>query len=212
MTNYKSLLVLLMLSLTAAGIIVFAQKNTTMKKITHQLPYQQIPDAPAEYTNVNVVARMIDGLGYRYYWATEGLRAEDLAFKPSDDARTAAQTLEHLHSLSETILNATNATPNIRPRPARPDTTYSFEDERRWTLENLKQASENLRNSSPDAMEDMKIIFKRGEKQSEFPFWNMLNGPIADAIYHTGQIVSFRRSSGNPLNPNVNVFIGKNRQ
>jgi len=40
----------------------------------------------------------------------------------------------------------------------------------------------------------------------------MLNGMISDCIYHTGQIVLMRRSNGNPIDPNVNVFIGKNRE
>ena len=42
-----------------------------------------------------------------------------------------------------------------------------------------------------------------------FPFWNMINGPISDAIWHSGQVVANRRASGNPINPKVNVFIGK---
>jgi len=37
----------------------------------------------------------------------------------------------------------------------------------------------------------------------------MMNGPLADAIYHVGQIVVFRRANGNPQNPRVNVFMGK---
>jgi hypothetical protein len=36
----------------------------------------------------------------------------------------------------------------------------------------------------------------------------LINGPITDAIYHTGQVVSFRRTSGNPIPKGVNVFLG----
>jgi hypothetical protein len=39
------------------------------------------------------------------------------------------------------------------------------------------------------------------------PFWHIINGPIADALTHVGQINSFRRLAGNPT-PKVNVFIG----
>jgi hypothetical protein len=58
-------------------------------------------------------------------------------------------------------------------------------------------------------MKNVKLIFKgaNGAAQ-EFPFWNQLNGPIADCIWHTGQIVSFRRSSGNPFTEKANVFMG----
>jgi len=41
------------------------------------------------------------------------------------------------------------------------------------------------------------------------PFWNLINGPFSDIIYHTGQVVAFRRITGNPINPGVNVFVGQ---
>ena len=54
---------------------------------TIDLPYYQIPDAPEKFTAGNVAARVIDGLGFRYYWATEGLRDVDLTYKPNDSAQ-----------------------------------------------------------------------------------------------------------------------------
>jgi hypothetical protein len=57
-------------------------------------------------------------------------------------------------------------------------------------------------------LEKANVIFDRGGKQSQFPLWNLINGPISDALYHTGQVVSFRRSSGNPIPKGVNVFLG----
>jgi len=47
--------------------------------------------------------------------------------------------------------------------------------------------------------------------ETQFPFWNVINGPISDAIWHTGQVVSFRRTSGNPFPKGVNVLTGKKR-
>ncbi len=174
-----------------------------------KLPYHQIPDYPEEYNACTVAARTIDGLGYRYYWATEGLRPEDLQYKPSEDARTCAETLEHLYGLSETIVNSVKGKPNIRPLP---EMRLTFEQRRGLTLQNLKEASDILRKADPKEMENFKIIFQRGEKKSEFPFWHQLNGPIADALWHAGQIVVFRRASSNPINPKVNVFMGKTRE
>ena len=55
------------------------------------------------------------------------------------------------------------------------------------------------------------IIFLSGENTSEFPFWNQINGPIEDAVWHCGQVISFRRSSGNPYNSKASVFTGKLR-
>jgi len=173
------------------------------------LPYYQIPEYPADFQSGNVLSRMIDGLGYRYYWASEGLREEDLAYKPSELGQTPLEVLDHLHGLSIMILNATAQKPNIRPvdRP-----TLSYEEMRKRTLHNFKSASELCLGKSDAEVAEIKIIFQRGDKISEFPLWNLINGPIADAIYHTGQIVSYRRTTGNPMNPKVSVFSGKNRE
>ncbi len=168
-----------------------------------KLPYYEIPDTPESYTAGTVAARMLDGLGFRYYWATEGLRPEDLSFKPSDDARTSAETIDHIYILSKVILNATLQQSNEGVNDI-PDLT--FNEKRRQTLVNMKTAADILRAS--DDISQFKLIFV----EREFPFWNSINGPIEDAVWHCGQIVSFRRSSGNPYNSKANVFTGKVRE
>ena len=57
---------------------------------------------------------MVDGLGFRYYWATEGLRDEDLAYKPSEEARTTSETIDHIYGLTKVIVNSTLKKPNSR--------------------------------------------------------------------------------------------------
>lgn len=179
-----------------------------MKAQNLDLPYAEIPAAPKKYNACTVAARMIDGLGFRYYWATEGLRPEDLAFKPSESARTAEATLDHIYGLTLVIVNSVKGLPNTQSADDMPTT---YEEKRRKTLLALKETSDILRSSKPRKMKDFKVVFQRGETKTEYPFWNQLNGPIADAIWHVGQMVSFRRASGNPLNPKVSVFQGKLR-
>mgnify|MGYP000291881229 CR=1 FL=1 len=204
---FLSLVAIAIFSIAANTIKPNSMDNKT--ELSDNPPYHEMPTASEKYTSATVAARMIDGLGYRYYWATKDLRAEDLAYKISEDSRSAEETLHHLYSLSMIILNAPKKEANVRPLDI-PE--MDFEEKRRLTLENFKQASDLLKASKKRDMKNFKIIFQRGDKQSEYPFWNMINGPIADAIYHTGQIVSYRRASGNPINPKVNVFIGKNRE
>lgn len=170
-----------------------------------ELPYAQIPDPPEKYTPGAVVSRMIDGLGFRYYWASEGLRPEDLEYKPSEDARTSEETVDHILGLSYVILNSALNKVN-EPRD---NEDLSFEQKRETTLRNLEKASEIFRTA--EDLEEFKVIFKGKEANREFPIWNQINGPIADAIWHCGQVVSFRRGSGNPFNSNVSVFTGKVR-
>lgn len=204
----------IMKQLTTLIISLFFFTNINCQTATSMtaketLPYHQIPEAPTDYSSGNVIARMIDGLGYRYYWATEGLRTEDLSYRPSEDASNVTETLDHLFGLSVTILNATTSTPNIRPYEK---VEMTDTEKRVMTLKNFKAASDQLKGADETTVSKMKVIFKRGEQTSEFPFWNNINGPIADAIYHTGQIVSFRRTSGNPVNSKMNVFIGKTKE
>jgi len=172
--------------------------------IPRHLPFYQIPEYPASYSAPNVLARTIDGLGYRYHWATKGLTETDLSFRPSEDGRSAAETLDHLHGLALFITNSITGNPNVRPRPAAPE---AWPDKRKETLNNLKKASDILKEM--DSIDGLKIQFQRGENISEISLWHLFNGPLADALYHVGQIVVFRRTSGNPMHPGVNVFMGK---
>ncbi len=183
-----------------------AQKDSTASGI-NELPFYQIPNAPETFTAAGVTARMIDGLGYRYYWATEGLREEDLAYDPGNDGKICSEALEHITGLSNMISSAVHMEVNGRRKAPE---KMTWPERRAFTLNNFKEISDRLRETGD--VSNCKIVFERGEKTSEFPFWNLINGPIADAIYHTGQIVSYRRSAGNPSNPNVNVFRGKNRE
>ncbi len=182
---------------------------TALFSQTDSLPYREIPDYPAEYTAETAVARMIDGLGFRFYWATDGLRPEDLAYRPSDGARTTEETIDHILGLSEIVVNALRKLPNRRSGEER--SPLSLEQKRRQTLDNLKAASDTLKSGS-GRLDDCPIIFENGDQRSEFPFWNGINGPIADALWHCGQVVSFRRSSGNPFNSKASVFTGKLRR
>lgn len=181
-----------------------AQSDKEMK--TTDLPYYEIPDYPAEFTAETTAARMIDGLGFRYYWATEGLTEKDLEYRPSDMARSAGETIEHILGLTNMVVNATKKITNGGPKDKQ---ELTFADKRKRTLENLKQASDILKSASSDGLEDYTIIFQKGESKSEMPFWNIINGPLSDALWHTGQLVSFRRASGNPYNSKASVFTGK---
>jgi len=176
---------------------------------TEALPFSQIPEAPESYSSTTVVARLIDGLGFRYYWATEGLTSENLTYRPTPESRSMRETLEHLHGLAEMTLNAVSMQPNIRPRKEVPS---DFAILRRETLLMLEKARTILISSKPEDMEKMDIVFQRDENRSEFPFWNALNGPIADALNHVGQVVSFRRTAGNPQPKGVNVFMGTRKE
>lgn len=174
---------------------------------SQDLPFREIPPNPDSYTEGTVVARITEGLGFRYYWATEGLRSEDLDFRPSEGARSLGETLVHLYGLTR-FINDTVLGNTIQV--SRDYEQFDFETLRRETLALIESISTLLR--SPDFTPPaIKFPANKDGVVNELPFWNLLNGPISDALYHTGQVVSFRRTSGNPINPNINVFTGQVR-
>ncbi len=121
-----------LLLLTLLASFLRAQDNS--------LPFYETPADPKSFSAGTVAARMIDGLGFRYYWATEGLRAQDLAFKPSAEARTAEETVAHIYEMSILILNATTKTANVPGQ----DKPLPFAEMRKVTLNNLWTARTNL--------------------------------------------------------------------
>ncbi|MGB3799299.1 MAG: hypothetical protein WA952_05750 [Lewinella sp.] len=170
------------------------------------LPYAEIAEYPDDYSAGNVLARMIDALGFRYYWATEGLRKTDLDYRPSEEARSCYETIEHIYGLSEMIVNAPRGDTMVRPEDW---TDLSFADLRTRTLQRFAEASRLYRGMNSGDLATQRVMFSYSEVYSEHPLWNLINGPLADAIYHTGQLVTFRRATENPANPKVNHFRGK---
>lgn len=186
----KNRLLILILLLTS---ITFAQEHSDEK-----LPYYEIPEYSEKFTAGTMAARMVDALGFRFYWASDSLTTKDLLYKANEDGRSSEETIKHIYDLSKIIVNSTLKQPNSREKE-----NLSYSKLRVKTLQNLKTAADILRKS--DDVSQFKIIF--GEQ--EIPFWNQINGPIADAIWHCGQLVIYRRTTGNPMHDKVNHFTGK---
>ena len=165
-------------------------------------PFSDISEYPSEFSQANIVSRMIEGLGYRYYWASKSLRETDLEYKSSEDARSTLEIIKHIYSLTNMISSSFK-----NQQYEFSDVNYSYKELREKTLLNLEYIHEQLK-LNPD-FSKLKIRFERGGNMMEFPFWNQINGPISDALWHCGQVVMNRRASGNPLQSGVNVFIGK---
>ncbi len=170
-----------------------------------QLPYYEMPETSEKYTAGSTAARMIDGLGFRYYWATQGLRAEDLSYEPGNRVRSSSQIIDHIYDLSKVIVNA--ATKTVNDRTVVEKKKLTFEEKRKRTLVNFRKASEII--GASDDLSAFTIVFKSENGERSYPFWNNINGPIADAIWHAGQVALLRRASGNPFNGKANVFTGK---
>jgi len=187
---------------------LFLILSFNMNAQNNNLPFFEISSEKNHYTSVNIIYRLIEGVGYRYYWASKDLKKKDLDYKPSSSSISSYETLEHIYVLSETIMNSALNKVNNRPTEKIPK---SYNELREETLMNLQKFNDIILSKNEDDLKRIKIIFNRGGREASFPFWNLLNGQIADMIYHTGQIVSFRRTTGNPIQKGVNVFLGKTK-
>lgn len=183
-------------------IVIFALFNISalmsQNETQHKLPYYELPEYSETFTAGTVAARTVDGLGFRFYWATKDLTAKDLMYTIDGETRTTEETVNHILNLSHILLYATLQ----EVRPEYDVSSLNFEEKRAQTLLNLEQASKLLKVSDDIS----KFTLNFGD--NKIPFWNAINGPIADSIWHCGQIASFRRLSGNPIHSGINHFTG----
>lgn len=156
------------------------------------------PTAPVSGTTV--MARVVEGLAFRYYWATEELREEDFSFRPSPDIMSIVELQKHILDL---CLMVKQCVFNDERRE-----THSLEEPdalRGQALDILSRVREQLL-SMTDADLDACQVWKRDGKY--YPSWHIMNGPLSDALTHVGQINAFRRINGNPTPAGASVFLG----
>ncbi len=163
-----------------------------------ELPYGTIPEAPLEFSTGAVLARLVDGIAFRYRWATEGLRGEDLDFRPCEDRWNIREVMVHVLRLSEWIGK------NVGIENDCEGTPEDVDGLRRQTLCVMQATRDKFASMSDEQIGALQMKRPGGET---YPVWNMINGPLTDGLTHIGQINSWRRLNGNPPLP-ANPFLG----
>ena len=153
--------------------------------------FYEIPDYPENVSGTSVLVRLLDGLGFRFRWSTEGLSDDDYKFRPAPDCMSIEELVRHVWGLVNWVCQST-----LTERFRKQDDISLV---RRSVLEMTHALRETLISMGDEELTVVQI--------RERPFWHIVNGPIADALTHVGQINSFRRLAGNPT-PKANVFLG----
>ena len=166
----------------------------------NELPYYRIPDAPESMMATTILIRLLDGLGFRYRWATEGLNDEDIEFQPCDSSMKIGELLDNIHRL--VLVSEAFITGDEGEKIA----TASLDERRRKTLDVVVRIREALLDLDDEYLG--KRMYSPPWDEREFPIWNLINGPLSDALTHVGQIASWRRMNGNPI-PGARVFHGE---
>lgn len=165
------------------------------------IPFNTIPDIPNSITSTHVIARMVDGLGFRYHWATDGLTNVEFDFKPCESSKNIGELMEHIFQLACMTCQAFGV------EYSKTRSSESFDTIRTETLELYRSLSFKLKTMNEEDLEHCQFSFKGSDV--DYPFWFMIHGPIADALTHVGQITSWRRISGNPQPKGVKQFHGQ---
>lgn len=163
--------------------------------------YTSLPEAPETVSAAGAIGRLVDGLGFRYRWATEGLTANELDFKPTEESKTLMQLLLHIHGMAKMANRVFGGEATEGPA------SEGFEDLRNDTLQQYHNMSQQLKTLSDEGLQN--CAFKHRSSETPLPFWYLINGPIADSLTHVGQISSWRRIAGNPQPTGVSVLLGK---
>lgn len=189
----KSAFILLLIVLTFCTHYSKAQDSSPRED---NLPFGDLTDHPENYSPGSVAARMVESLGFRYRYATQDLREADFGFKVEAHARNIGETMEHIYGLSIVIHAAVIDDHYTKKKELSPV------EARMETLSLLKEVYDRLLGMDTSALEKINI-------RGAHPFWVLINGPLVDAIWHSGQIATLRRANGNPMPKGVNVFLGK---
>ena len=153
--------------------------------------YYKIPHYPETTSGTAILVRLLDGLGFRFRWSTEGLRNNDYNYRPASDCMNIKELVQHIWGLINWVCLSLG------------HMEFKREDEplliRNDILEMIYVLRESLISLRDEELCGVTIDGK--------PFWYIINGPLADALTHVGQINSFRRMAENPA-PKARVFLG----
>ena len=162
-----------------------------------ELPFKDISQTPFELTATNTLLRMVEGLAFRYRWATENLSEENIKFRPHPTSMSIEEVNSHIFDLVDSTYRVFGGEKQNK------ESLNSFQEIREANLFLLQKLVTQLRE-----MNDSELVEMEKNTSRKLPFWYWINGPLADALTHVGQITSWRRIAGNPQLKGVNVFIG----
>jgi len=145
--------------------------------------YHTLPRAPDHITAANVIARILAGIGFRFYWVTDALTQKTYEFQPGPDARSILETVDHIWELLNWLYRAMDAKGTPKPAGALP----------------LREATLDLIARLEEAFSEMEQEELAAIQVLKEPFWPVLNGPLSDVLTHIGQIAMMRRMAGSPV-------------
>jgi len=154
-------------------------------------PFHQLPAPPTDCTAANVLARLVDAVGYRFHLATKGLSENEADFRPVEGSMNMLELLDHMYKV------LFFAYQTFQPDALSRKDLHTLQEYQTAILELAQQFSEKLKAMTDEELVASQIYLKRTD--THYSFWYLINGPIGDVMTHIGQINSWRRMAGNPV-------------
>jgi uncharacterized damage-inducible protein DinB len=165
-----------------------------------QLPYPILPNTPEEINAATVLSRLVDGIAFRYRWSTEDLTDNEFHFRPVEGSMNMEELLKHIYTLAYVANTTTGGGSTERVTDFK-----NLEHLRKETLTHYDILSKRLLTTTNSDLESYTFV----RNETILSFWFLINGHLADALTHIGQVLTWRRIAGNPQPSGVSVLFGK---
>jgi hypothetical protein len=162
--------------------------------------FQSLPATPSSSSSGAILSRFIVAIGFRYQIATKGLTQNEIEFRPVEGSMNMLELLDHIYKVLTWAYKAFDKNAKLEI----PSNT--FDDYQERTLQVCQSFRKRLEEMSDEEIEQTEVYLKRID--TTFSFWYLINGPISDVLTHIGQINSWRRIAGNPVD-RISPFTGK---
>ena len=113
------------------------------------MDYHRIDEYPEKMNAVAVVVRLLDGLGFRFYWATYELDEDDYGFTPVEGGNSTGWMVSHIWGLMNWIyLNIKGEQKKQPPLKA---------DQRNHVLDLIRMIRQNITRMSDEQLAEVRI-------------------------------------------------------
>ncbi|MFK7773236.1 MAG: hypothetical protein AB8F94_13895 [Saprospiraceae bacterium] len=162
--------------------------------------FQSLPPTPSHSNSGAILSRFIVAIGFRYQLATKDLTPNETEFRPIEGSMNMIELLDHIYKVLTWAYKAFDKNaPTDYP-------LETLENYREGTLEVCEAFRKRLLEMTNEEIEQTEVYLKRID--TTFSFWYLINGPISDVLTHIGQINSWRRMAGNPVE-RISPFTGE---
>ena len=114
-----------------------------------ELPFKDISQTPFELTATNTLLRIVEGLAFRYRWATQNLSEENIKFRPHPTSMSIEEVNNHIFDLVDSTYRVFGGEKQNK------ESLTSFHQIRKASLSLLENLTIKLKEMGDSDLEEM---------------------------------------------------------